>query len=79
MHLTRKLTLDAVGFPLHKRGYRVHISDAPIRETLAAACAQAILQDAPLMSESVSIWDPFCGSGTLLHEMAIGEILNETL
>ena len=31
------ISLDTTGIPLHKRGYRKLVSEAPIRETLAAA------------------------------------------
>ena len=53
----------------YKRGYRSHISQAPIRETLAAAIDFNVLSllSSPL-STGVTIMDPFCGSGTLLQE-----------
>lgn len=60
------LALDTSGAGLHKRGYRVFVGDAPIRETLAAGI---IL---------LSVWnrdrafiDPFCGSGTFPVEAAL--------
>ncbi|MCA9563373.1 MAG: hypothetical protein KC561_07785, partial [Myxococcales bacterium] len=48
---------------LFMRGYRTHIGDAPLRETLAAACIWASGWGANL-----PLLDPFCGSGTILVE-----------
>jgi len=54
-----QVSIDASGDPLHRRGYRLQVGQAPLRETLAAACLQAAgYAGGPL-------WDPFCGSGTL--------------
>ena len=51
---------------LHKRGYRPEANDAPIKETLAAAmCSLSKLRHYHTM------YDPFCGSGTLLIEGAL--------
>ncbi|MGN1081082.1 MAG: class I SAM-dependent RNA methyltransferase [Acutalibacteraceae bacterium] len=58
--------LDTGGEGLHKRGYRKNSSAAPIKETLAAAAA--ILSR--LYSDS-AVYDPFCGSGTMLIESAL--------
>ena len=60
------LTLDTSGAGLHKRGYREHSTLAPLKETLAAG--MVIL--ARLYHDSV-LYDPFCGSGTLLIEGAM--------
>jgi len=61
-HDQLQLSVDAAGEPLHRRGYRKHIGAAPLRETLAAAVVQAAdYRGGPL-------WDPFCGSGTLVIE-----------
>ncbi len=58
-----QVSIDAAGEALHRRGYRTHIHEAPLRETLAAllleVAAQASAQ--PL----TQLWDPFCGSGTI--------------
>lgn len=55
--------LDTSGAGLHKRGYRPVGNDAPIRETLAAAmCSLSRLRHYHTM------YDPFCGSGTVLIE-----------
>lgn len=60
------LMIDTSGRGLHKRGYRAISNDAPIRETLAAAmCDQAHIYP------DTKIYDPFCGSGTILIEAAL--------
>lgn len=60
------LLLDTSGAGLHKRGYRLKLGDAPIRETLAAAMLLLSVwqQDRPFI-------DPFCGSGTIPVEAAL--------
>jgi len=60
------LYIDTTGEPLHKRGYRVESSLAPIRETLAAAMVYISRRrgDRPLC-------DPFCGSGTIIIEAGL--------
>lgn len=60
------LMLDASGVGLHKRGYRQNSTEAPIKETLAAAMVKL----ARVRSDGNFI-DPFCGSGTLLTEAAL--------
>lgn len=59
------LSLNTSGAHLHRRGYRTHIGEAPLRETLAAAMLKQV--GAPDFSLIV---DPMCGSGTLLLEAA---------
>lgn len=60
------IMLDTTGRGLHKRGYRPESNDAPIRETLAAAlCSLSRLRHYHTM------YDPFCGSGTILIEGAM--------
>lgn len=57
--------LDLSGDSLHKRGYRRYMTDAPIKENLAAA----ILQKAQLKQKQLDlILDPMCGSGTFIIE-----------
>ena len=57
--------LDLSGDSLHKRGYRRYMTDAPIKENLAAA----ILQKANLASQKIDLFlDPMCGSGTFVIE-----------
>ncbi len=60
------LMIDTSGIPLHKRGYRPASGEAPLRETLAAAVA-AIARP----RDDVLLWDPFCGSGTIVIEAAM--------
>ncbi|MSR60446.1 MAG: RNA methyltransferase [Planctomycetaceae bacterium] len=60
------LSLDAVGTSLHERGYRTESAPAPLKETLAAAIIELIGWDV-----SVPLYDPLCGSGTLLIEAAM--------
>jgi len=60
------LTIDTSGAGLHKRGYRKLTSQAPLRETLAAALV--------LLSRwhpDRAFIDPFCGSGTIPVEAAL--------
>ncbi|MFV0401077.1 MAG: class I SAM-dependent RNA methyltransferase [Oscillospiraceae bacterium] len=59
------LMLDTSGASLYKRGYREQAGHAPIRETLAAGIADL----ARVRSDS-RVYDPMCGSGTLLIEAA---------
>ena len=62
---TVSVYLDTSGTGLHKRGYRPHSNTAPIKETLAAGIA-----DIAGVRRSTVVYDPFCGSGTLLIEAA---------
>ncbi|RLB94580.1 MAG: class I SAM-dependent RNA methyltransferase [Deltaproteobacteria bacterium] len=57
------LTIDASGGPLHKRGYREESVAAPMQETVAAAIIRLSEWDG-----KVPLYDPMCGSGTLLCE-----------
>ncbi|MCD8232051.1 MAG: class I SAM-dependent RNA methyltransferase [Clostridiales bacterium] len=58
--------LDTSGDSLHKRGYRVLSSRAPITETLAAA----MILLTPWKGDRILV-DPFCGSGTIPIEAAM--------
>ena len=58
--------LDTSGHGLHKRGYRANSNAAPIKETLAAAMC-----DLARIYPDTKIYDPFCGSGTILIEAAL--------
>src|SRR5262249_48783830 len=60
------LSLDLAGEALHRRGYRVEPTIAPLKETLAAA----ILEAAGYRGEE-PLLDPLCGSGTLVIEAAL--------
>ncbi len=60
------LFLDTSGNALHKRGYRKVSNLAPIKETLAAAmCMLSHLRPYH------TLYDPFCGSGTIAIEGAM--------
>lgn len=60
------VTLDTSGDSLHKRGYRLMTSRAPLEETLAAA----LLLLTPWKGDRILV-DPFCGSGTFPIEAAL--------
>lgn len=60
------LLLDTTGAGLHKRGYRSNANEAPIKETLAAG----IVDLARVRGDSL-VYDPMCGSGTLVIEAAM--------
>lgn len=62
-----ELTLDASGEGLHRRGYRRLVSEAPLRETMAAG----ILILARWRVDQEQLVDPFCGSGTFAIEAAM--------
>ncbi|UKS24075.1 class I SAM-dependent RNA methyltransferase [Paenibacillus sp. HWE-109] len=60
------LTIDTTGASLHKRGYRKLVTEAPLKETMAAAMI--------LLSRwnvERPLYDPFCGSGTIPIEAAM--------
>lgn len=57
------ISLDTSGEPLYKRGYRVAAGDAPMQETVAAAILRLMEWDG-----EIPLYDPMCGSGTLLCE-----------
>ena len=57
------ISLDVSGGSLHRRGYREESVEAPMQETLAAAIVRISQWDG-----SRPLYDPMCGSGTLLCE-----------
>lgn len=61
------VSIDLSGDSLHKRGYRVAMTEAPLKETLAAAL---LLQAGWPAAEFTALLDPMCGSGTFLVEAA---------
>lgn len=63
-HVT--MTIDTTGAGLHKRGYRKDSGAAPLKETLAAAIVML-----SGWKGDVPLYDPFCGSGTILIEAAM--------
>jgi len=69
LHLARgeaTLSLDLAGEPLHRRGYRAVTTEAPLKETLAAAVLLLGGADPEL-----PFVDPLAGSGTLAIEQAL--------
>ena len=60
------LSIDSSGESLHKRGYRVDQTEAPLNEVLAAGM---ILKTG--WKGDSNFVDPMCGSGTLLIEAAM--------
>ena len=59
------LSLDTSGAPLHRRGHKLAIGKAPLRETLAALFLRQMGYDG-----SEPVVDPMCGSGTIPIEAA---------
>lgn len=58
-------SLDLSGDSLHRRGYRQAMTDAPLKENLAAALLMAAGWP---RAQWHTLIDPMCGSGTLLIE-----------
>lgn len=62
-HNRAVIGLDTSGESLHRRGYRQRTIEAPMQETLAAVIIHLSGWDG-----SRPLYDPMCGSGTLLAE-----------
>ena len=60
------LFIDTSGRGLHKRGYRPDANAAPLKETLAASLCQI-----SRLRHYHTLYDPMCGSGTILIEGAL--------
>jgi len=60
------LTIDTSGTALHKRGYRVAPVEAPLKETLAASLIML-----SYWNQDRTLYDVFCGSGTIPIEAAM--------
>ena len=60
------IMLDSSGIPLYKRGYRMDTNLAPLNECLAAGLILLSGWDGRL-----PLYDPMCGSGTILIEAAL--------
>ncbi|MBI4679220.1 MAG: class I SAM-dependent RNA methyltransferase [Elusimicrobia bacterium] len=60
------VSMDSSGALLHRRGYRLAATKAPLRETLAAAMVMASGWD-----QASPLLDPFCGSGAIPIEAAL--------
>lgn len=61
-----RILLDTSGSSLSRRGYRTWNGEAPLRETLAAA-----LVELSPWRPGQPLYDPCCGTGTLLIEAAL--------
>jgi len=69
VHLVKNrctVSLDMAGEPLDRRGYRLDRNKAPLRENLAAALVAFSGWDG-----EVPLYDPMCGSGTIIIEAAL--------
>ncbi len=69
IHIDRNIctmSLDSSGQSLHKRGYKVANTMAPINEVLAAGLVMLAGWDG-----QCDLLDPMCGSGTILTEAAM--------
>lgn len=69
VHLVKNrctVSLDSSGTPLDRRGYRLERTEAPLRETLAAALVELSGWDG-----GMPLADPMCGSGTILIEATL--------
>ncbi len=68
-HLTDRdftIYVDTTGEPLFKRGKRVAVGEAPLRENLAAGILRLTGWE-----PGIPLLDPMCGSGTFLLEAAL--------
>lgn len=66
LHIYEELatvSLDSGCGSLHRRGYRKESVEAPMQETVAAAIIKMSGWDG-----TKKLYDPMCGSGTLLSE-----------
>lgn len=61
-----RLLLDTSGSSLSRRGYRTWNGEAPLRETIAAA----LVEFSP-WHPGMPLYDPCCGTGTLIIEAAL--------
>ena len=69
LHITENtctISLDSSGDSLHKRGYRINNHEAPISEVLAAGMIKIAG-----WNENEPLYDPMCGSGTIVIEAAM--------
>ncbi|OQW49001.1 MAG: N6-adenine-specific DNA methylase [Proteobacteria bacterium SG_bin7] len=61
-----QISIDTSGEPLFMRGYRREMTEAPLKENLAAGLVLLTKWD-----QKTNIIDPMCGSGTFLIEAAL--------
>ncbi|MDF1758306.1 MAG: bifunctional 23S rRNA (guanine(2069)-N(7))-methyltransferase RlmK/23S rRNA (guanine(2445)-N(2))-methyltransferase RlmL [Legionellaceae bacterium] len=67
---TLTVSLDMTGYSLHQRGYRAEKGLAPIKENVAAAMLMRAKWPS-LLEKDYNLYDPFCGSGTIVIEAAL--------
>lgn len=65
-----RIAIDLSGSSLHRRGYRSAAGLAPLKENLAAAILAAI-NWSEAVEKGQPLFDPMCGSATLLIEAAM--------
>ena len=64
------VSFDLTGYSMHQRGYRTETGEAPLKENIAAAMLiRANWQT--LAAQGFALYDPFCGSGTVVIEAAM--------
>ncbi|MGZ9897750.1 bifunctional 23S rRNA (guanine(2069)-N(7))-methyltransferase RlmK/23S rRNA (guanine(2445)-N(2))-methyltransferase RlmL [Shewanella gaetbuli] len=61
------ISMNFSGSALHQRGYRSTTGEAPLKENLAAN----MLARSGWQQQPTTLFDPFCGSGTILIEAAL--------
>ncbi len=59
------ISLDTSGEPLHRRGWKLEVNPAPLRETLASLFLRQCGHDG-----TEPVLDPMCGAGTFVIEAA---------
>lgn len=64
------VSFDLTGYSLHQRGYRTKAGMAPIKENVAAALLMRAKWP-ELATQGYTLYDPFCGAGTLVIEAAM--------
>ena len=62
--------MDMSGYSLHQRGYRLQNYKAPLKENIAAAMLYRAKWP-ELCNAGYELYDPFCGTGTILIEAAL--------
>lgn len=65
-----EVSLDLAGYSLHQRGYRLESGKAPLKENVAAAMLMRANWPS-LVASGCGLYDPFCGSGTIVIEAAM--------
>ncbi|HSC76886.1 MAG TPA: bifunctional 23S rRNA (guanine(2069)-N(7))-methyltransferase RlmK/23S rRNA (guanine(2445)-N(2))-methyltransferase RlmL [Pseudomonadales bacterium] len=65
-----QVAIDLGNGSLHKRGYRQQAGEAPLKETIAAGLLMRANWPT-IAATGGALFDPFCGSGTILIEAAL--------